>query len=320
MRLVCVPSLFFLIISVIAIQITHAVEFIDTNSLEQQEYQQSSSDESNIDDTSLFRGVENAIDEETEGGDAYRIFKSLQDVTEDDYIEEDENIIEHSSSKAIKSRIQPEEEEDQEEEDGDDMVDTMDDEEEDSKEEDDDEEDEEEDFSTDTFPEFKNEATADFFEHLPQTPITNDDPIEEEDEIEEDNIENHIDTHEYDSMSNDEDEEEDDTTSNSNNIPIITPPPIIQLNDNNEENTIPWHRPDSKDNLVANDYDNRFNQESNHNSSTYQNNHKKSTGFRFWHGVFIFSILVIIVKSSNKKKVTIMFKYFYKMIISSNIF
>ncbi|KAL0582067.1 hypothetical protein ABG067_008319, partial [Albugo candida] len=79
------------------------------------------------------------------------------------------------------------------------------DEEEDSgdDEEEDEEDEDEEDFSTDTFPEFKNEATADFFEHLPQTPITNDDSIEEEEDMEDDNIENHIDTHEY--------EEEDET-------------------------------------------------------------------------------------------------------------
>ncbi|CAO3631337.1 unnamed protein product [Mucor hiemalis] len=308
MRLICVPSLFILI-SLIA-HITHAIDFTEENSLQQQQYQQSVSDESNLDDTSLFRGVENAIDEDTED-DAYRIFKSLQDVSEDDFSDEDEeevNQIEHSTSREIKSRIQPEEEEE-----GDDEVDMEDDENEDDEEEDEEEEeDEDEDFSLGSFPDFKNDATADFFEHLQQNPSSVEDEKDKEGEedIEEDNIENHIDIHDVEEDYNEEEDVVDNKPINTNNnnnnnnnipIPVVLPPspPLLPLS--NEENTIPWQRPDSKDRLVVNEIDNKFNQDSNYNSS-FQHKQKSTAGFRFWHGVFVLLILVIIFKSSNRKK------------------
>lgn len=329
MRLVCVPSLFILI-SLIA-HITHAIDFTEVNSLQQQQYQQSVSDESNLDDTSLFRGVENAIDEDTED-DAYRILKSLQDVSEDDFSEEDDeevNQMQHGSSREIKSRIQPEEEDDENEEEVE--VDIEDDENEDDEE----DEEDDEDFSLGPFPDFKNDATADFFEHLGQNPSVAEDEKDkeqEEEDNEEDNIENHIDIHEAEEDYNEEEEEEDvvdnkpintnnmnnNNNNNNNNhipIPVVLPPsqPLSPIS--NEENSIPWQRPDSKDRLVVNEIDNKFNQDSNYNSSFQHNKQKSTAGFRFWHGVFVLLILVIIFKSSNRKKVQHEFHYIY--IISS---
>ncbi|KAG2237104.1 hypothetical protein INT48_004605 [Thamnidium elegans] len=99
MRLICVPNLTIFIFTIFTLShITFAQDSVDQANLQ------------NIDDTSLFRGVENTMDEE--GDDADRILKSLQDTSADDFLEDDdqeEEVIHHSSSKDIKQRIQPDE-------------------------------------------------------------------------------------------------------------------------------------------------------------------------------------------------------------------
>ena len=296
MRLICVPSLVFLIS--LLFHITNAIEFVDTDSLEQPT--QNTVDESNIDDTSLFRGVENAIDEDFEDDDAYRILQSLQDVNEDDYSEEDEDdqVPQHSSSKDIKARIQPEEDEQ--------YMEQIDDEEEEQEEDEEEEEDDEdEDFSTDTFPEFKNNAAADFFDNFPLQPPNNEGekgvtPLDEQ-EDEADSIDTTNDAPE------EEDDEYDDESTNNNNIDSTAnhniPLPNIPIKPIQEEDTIPWHRPDSKDRLVANDNDNSFNQQSNYNPTLYVNPTRSTAGFKLWHVLFLLLIVVAIYNRLSTKKV-----------------
>lgn len=281
--------------------------------LQQQHNQQ---EDANIDDTSLFRGVENAIDEDSEQ-DAYRILKSLQDSTEEDYTEdelEEEEIIDHSSSKEIKQRIQPEEndpleeeEEEEELEDDDTMMEVEDDEDEEEEEEEDD------DFSADSFlPDFKNEATQDFFQHLPSSSSQQStdtdtkeeelvEPIEEEEADEDVILDHHNDIH-------DEEGYDDLTEVTEPVLPSSSPStststqqqqPFDPLLRNNH-NEIPWHRPDK---IVESN--NKFYQDTNAIRKQQEELKKKSTtGFRFWHALFISLILVIIYnKLTNKRKV-----------------
>ncbi|KAG2201458.1 hypothetical protein INT47_001507 [Mucor saturninus] len=285
MTLICVPRLAIFIILIgftlfgttVAQEEKGATEVLAQSNLD-----------SNLDDTSLFRGVENAIDEDSEGDDAYRIFKSLQDVTEEDFAEEEDDPIDHSSSKEIKERIQPEEE------DQDDIVEEdpeeINDPEEEQDEEEEEEEEEDDDFSADSFPDFKNEAATEFFEHLPQQ-ISSPEEEEEKEMIEEEIVDNN-------NNNNNNEEEYDDLVDNSNNnnnnnnnnINNNIPVPVI------ENNEIPWHKPDTVNNAHVDD---SFYQDYNNYSSE---NQKSNSSFRHWHGLLILVILVIIYKSLSKSK------------------
>ncbi|KAI8056528.1 uncharacterized protein B0P05DRAFT_591322 [Gilbertella persicaria] len=107
----------------------------------------------NTDDTSLFREVENAVDESTEE-DAYRILKGLQDMSD-----------ESRENEGIEDIIDNDDEEEEEEE-----------------------EEEDDDFSS-NFPEFQNKETSEFFEHLPQPPTDNQNNEMKQQEDEEEHIE-----------------------------------------------------------------------------------------------------------------------------------
>jgi hypothetical protein len=287
-------------LSAAAQQINTDTEASTTNSLQSQD--------ANTDDTSLFRGVENAIDEDSEE-DAYRILKSLQDSTEEGYAEEEEEEeeeeIDHSSSKEIRERIQPEENDPvEEEEDTIVEVEIDDDEEEDGEEEDD------EDFSADAFlPDFKNEATQDFFQHLPQQQqpaiikegLT--EPIEEEEADEDVIVNSHNDIHDeegYDDLFEEEKNNIPAAAAGANDLPVLPPTTTTTTAENYILqqtpliNDIPWHRPDK---IVENN--NKFYQDTNSIRQQKQVIKKPRAGFTFWHALFISVVLVIIYNKLN---------------------
>ncbi|KAI9244213.1 hypothetical protein EDC94DRAFT_629803 [Helicostylum pulchrum] len=290
MRLICVPNLTIFIFTVFTL--SHKIFAQDVSSLNTLDPQQ------NIDDTSLFRGVENTMDEE--GDDANRILKSLQDTSADDFSEDDDDqevgqgdqVIHHSSSKDIKQRIQPDEGELEDDTDND--IDDDDDdieEEEEEEDQDDDDQDEEEDydFPADSFPDFRNEETAEFFDHLPQqisyaekeklaaAAEDDDDDDDDVDNTEEEEEEENI----VDNMNN---EKTTNTNNNNNDIPPI--------------DTIPWHKSDPLEKAVIDD--DKFYQEGNMN---FGYEYKTSiTEFKLWHGMCILLVLAIIYKWVNKTK------------------
>ncbi|CEP15916.1 hypothetical protein [Parasitella parasitica] len=213
----------------------------------------------NDDDTSLFRVVENIIDEDSED-DAYRILKSLKDVRDDN---EDEGI------------------------NGDDDSDIVFDE---------DEEQDEDDFSAD-LPEFKNEETSEFFEHLPQQPIDNGDnklsivedniDIEEVDDILDELAPKHDNEEEDD---DEEDDDEDQEPENSTPSPVL--PPIV-----NEH--IPWQRPEP---VAKGDSNSNFYQDINYKESEILKKPTYTSSVQFWHLFFILLILAIVYSSITKRK------------------
>ncbi|KAL0143560.1 hypothetical protein V8B55DRAFT_1478604 [Mucor lusitanicus] len=270
MRLICV----ILLISTLALLChTTAAADIDQDT-------DLSKPQQNDDDTSLFRGVENAIDEDSED-DAYRILKSLQDVTDDD-MDDDQDFSPDS--------IDDDEEEDQEE-DSDLLFG-----------EDEDEEDED-DFSAD-LPEFKNEETADFFEHLPQQPVDNGDNklsiVEDNIEVEEvdeemDELAPKPDNGEEDDEEDEEEEQDDPDQHNENSTPTPVLPPIINEN-------IPWNRPEP---VMKADENSNFYQDINYKESEKlkQNPSSNTSSFQFWHLFFILMVLAIVYNSITKRKV-----------------
>ncbi|KAI9364774.1 hypothetical protein BD770DRAFT_439655 [Pilaira anomala] len=261
MRLICVPNL--------AIFIFTLFTFSHIISAEQQQVK-SIVEKSNTDDTSLFRDVENIMDEEGDDkDDADRILKSLQDTFSDDEEEEDESEqVNHISSKDIKQRIQPddadeEEEEDQEEED-----------QEEDQEEEDQEEDEEEDydFPADAFPDFKNGETSEFFDHFRHQENQEEEknmPDDETDIIEEE----------------EEGDDEEVITIENPTTQDDVPLPI--------DNTITWHKSDPLEKAVIDD--DKFYQENNTNQIS-------GTEIQLWHGMSLFLVLAIIYKWVNKSK------------------
>lgn len=271
MRLICV----ILLISTLALLFHTTVADID----EEKELAKS---QLNDDDTSLFRGVENAIDEDSED-DAYRILKSLQDVRDDD-IDEDEE-------------FNPDSNEEEEGEEGDDDNDILFDEDEDE-----DQDEDEDDFSAD-LPEFKNEETADFFEHLPQQPIDNGDNKLSivEDNIEEEEVDDELDelTPKHD---DDEEEEEEEEEDNEEQIENSTPTPVLPpiINEN-----IPWQRPEP---VMKADDNSNFYQDINYKESEkLKQKSQIKSNFQFWHLFFIFMILAIVYNSITKRKVLYFF-------------
>ena len=266
MRLICV----ILLISTLALLFHTTVADID-------EEKELAISQLNDDDTSLFRGVENAIDEDSED-DAYRILKSLQDVR-DDEIDEDEEFNQDSND-----------EEDEEEEDNDDDNDILFDEDEDEEEEEDD------DFSA-GLPEFKNEETADFFEHLPQQPIDNGDNKLSivEDNIEEEEVDDELD--ELAPKPDDEEEEEEEDNEElqiENSTPTPVLPPIVNEN-------IPWQRPEPI--IKVNDNSNFYQDINYKESEKLKQKAQTKSNFQFWHLFFIFMILAIVYNSITKRKV-----------------
>ncbi|KAI8087248.1 hypothetical protein BDF21DRAFT_450411 [Thamnidium elegans] len=278
MRLICVPNLTIFIFTIFTLShITFAQDSVDQANLQ------------NIDDTSLFRGVENTMDEE--GDDADRILKSLQDTSADDFLEDDdqeEEVIHHSSSKDIKQRIQPDEGELEDDSDNeiDDDIDIEEEEEEEEEDDDDDQEDDDEedyDFSADSFPDFRNEETAEFFDHLPQQ-VSNAEneklSAEEDDDVDNNEEEDEEEENIVDNMNN---EKTTNTNNNNNDIPI---------------DTIPWHKSDPLEKAVIDD--DKFYQEGNMN---YGNEYSSSIiEFKLWHGMSVLLILAIIYKWVNKSK------------------
>ncbi|GAN02930.1 hypothetical protein MAM1_0031d02380 [Mucor ambiguus] len=270
MRFICV----ILLISTLALLFHTAAADVDQDT-------DLSKPQQNDDDTSLFRGVENAIDEDSED-DAYRILKSLQDVR-DDEIDEDQDFNPDSDD----------EEDEEQEEDSDLLFDEDDDE---------DQDEDDDDFSAD-LPEFKNEETADFFEHLPQQPVDNgdnklsivEDNIEVEDVDEEmDELVPKPDSGEEDDE--DEEEEQDDPDQrNENSTPTPVLPPIINEN-------IPWNRPEP---VMKADENANFYQDINYKESEKlkQNSSSNNTSnFQFWHLFFILMVLAIVYNSITKRK------------------
>ncbi|KAK4515032.1 uncharacterized protein ATC70_002641 [Mucor velutinosus] len=265
MRLICV----ILLISTLALLFHTAAADIDQDT-------DLTKPQQNDDDTSLFRGVENAIDEDSED-DAYRILKSLQDVT-DDEMDEDQDFSPDSND------------EDEDEEDSDLLFDDVDDE---------DQDEDEDDFSAD-LPEFKNEETADFFEHLPQQPVDNGD---NKLSIVEDNIEVEEVDEEMDELApkpdlgedDDEEEEEQDDSNqhNENSTPTPVLPPITNEN-------IPWNRPEP---VMKVDGNSNFYQDINYKESEkVKQNPSSTSNFQFWHLFFILMVLAIVYNSITKRK------------------
>lgn len=286
MRLICVPNLTIFIFTIFTLSHITFAQDLSINAVDPQ------ADSQNIDDTSLFRGVESTMDEE--GDDADRILKSLQDTSADDFSEDDdqedeeeEQVVHHSSSKDIKQRIQPDEGEVEDDTDIeiDDDVDIGEDEDEEEEEEDENEDDEEEDydFPADSFPDFRNEETSKFFDHLPQQiSSTEKETLTAEEEEDDDKVDN-----------NEEDEE--DEVENMNNEKTTN------INNNNNDippiDTIPWHKSDPLEKVVIDD--DKFYQEGNMN---YGNEYKTSLAeFKLWHGMSILLVLAIIYKWVNKK-------------------
>lgn len=271
MRLICV----ILLISTLTLLFHTTVADIDQDT-DLSKLQQ------NDDDTSLFRGVENAIDEDSED-DAYRILKSLQDVR-DDEMEEDQDFNPDSND---------DEEEEEQEEDSDLLFDEDDDE---------DQEEDEDDFSAD-LPEFKNEDTADFFEHLPQQPVDNGDNklsiVEDNIEVEEvddemDELAPKLDNGEEDDEE-EEEEQDDPDQHNENSTPAPVLPPIVNEN-------IPWNRPEP---VMKADDNSNFYQDINYKESEKLKQKPTSTtsNFQFWHIFFILMVLAIVYNSITKRKV-----------------
>ncbi|KAL9552226.1 hypothetical protein MBANPS3_003893 [Mucor bainieri] len=268
MRLICV----ILLISTLALLFHTTVADIDQDT-DLSRLQQ------NDDDTSLFRGVENAIDEDSED-DAYRILKSLQDVR-DDEMDEDQDFNPDGN------------EEEDEEEDSDLLFDEEDDEE--------DQDEDEDDFSA-GLPEFKNEETADFFEHLPQQPVDNGDNklsiVEDNIEVEEvdeemDELAPKPDNGEEDDEE-EEEEQDDPDQHNENSTPTPVLPPIINEN-------IPWNRPEP---VMKADENSNFYQDINYKESEKlkQNPSSNTSNFQFWHLFFILMVLAIVYNSITKRK------------------
>ncbi|KAL7316017.1 hypothetical protein PS15m_005166 [Mucor circinelloides] len=265
MRLICV----ILLISTLALLFHTTVADLDQDT-------DLSKSQQNDDDTSLFRGVENAIDEDSED-DAYRILKSLQDVR-DDEMDEDQDFNQDSND------------EEEEEEDSDLLFDEDDDE---------DQDEDEDDFST-GLPEFKNEETADFFEHLPQQPVDNGD---NKLSIIEDNIEVEEVDEEMDELApkpdngEEDDEEEEEEDDQDQHIETSTPTPVLPpiINEN-----IPWNRPEP---VMKADENSNFYQDIIYKESEKLKQKSSSTSnFQFWHLFFILMILAIVYNSITKRK------------------
>jgi hypothetical protein len=230
----------------------------------------------NIDDTSLFREVEDAIDEDSEQDDAYRILKSLQEVTEYD----EEDTVEDDEDQETAEDVIEDDDDDatEDDEDNDDIII--------EQEGDDDDEEEEDDDFTPEFPEFQNEETTDFFEHLPQQPMDHaiDNQLKENDDIDED----------MDELTQPITEEEDDDDEIVKEV--IQEPDVSSFP---TDNNIPWQRPDP---AVKTDDNSHF----------YQDIHSKTEpklqypqqGFKIWHILFVLLILVIVYRSSFKRRVS----------------
>lgn len=271
MRLICV----ILLISTLALLFHTTVADIDQDT-------DLSKPQQNDDDTSLFRGVENAIDEDSKD-DAYRILKSLQDVRDDD-MDEDQDFNPDSND--------DQEDDDEEEEDSDLLFDEDDD--------DEDQEEDEDDFSAD-LPEFKNEETADFFEHLPQQPVDNGDNklsiVEDNIEVEEvddemDELAPKPDNGEEEEEEEEEQDDADQHDENSTPTPVL--PPIINEN-------IPWNRPEP---VMKADENSNFYQDINYKESEKrkQTSSSNTSNFQFWHLFFILMVLAIVYNSITKRK------------------
>jgi hypothetical protein len=252
-----------LLLSVGFIQITIAQE--------SQQQTQLQTTNQNIDDTSLFREVENAIDEDSEQDDAYRILKSLQGVTEEDDTEEedDEETTEDDDDTTEEENIIIERDNDDDEEQ---------------------EEEEDDDDFTPEFPEFQNEETTDFFEHLPQQPMDHaidnqfkDDTIDDIDE----------DMDELTQPINEEEDDDDEEITKETTLEHVVPSFPID--------NIPWQRPDPVLQTVDNS---NFYQDINFKPSE-KTKLQHPQGFKIWHILVIFLILVIIYRSSFKRGVSL---------------
>ncbi|OBZ89782.1 hypothetical protein A0J61_02163 [Choanephora cucurbitarum] len=234
----------------------------------------------NTDDSSLFRGVENAIDESTEEDDAYRILKSLQDVTDEG--EEDSDMDDDND----------EADSDLSEQDLIDMIHEADnDDNDDNDDEDDDEDEDDEDFVS-SFPEFQNEETTEFFKNLPQQ-STNKGHMQ--DEIEQ-KIEN-VDQEEEDDQANEpveeaeEDEVEEQIKQEEENIEMDHAAAPFE----GSQQFIPWKRPDH---IIKTD-NTDFYQDINFRESPETT--VKSSRFKLWHFLCIIVILMIVYYRQARK-------------------
>lgn len=268
-----------LFLSAVLVHITIAKE----NQQQNQQQTQLQTPSHNNDDTSLFRDVENAIDDDSEQDDAYRILKSLQDVTQEDEDDDDQDTVEENDDEETT------EDDDQEEDDDHTNIEQDDDEDVDEEDEDEDEED-----FTPEFPEFQNEETTDFFEHLPQQPMDHaidnqlkDDIIDDVDE----------DTDELTQpVAEEEDDDEQEVTKETVNEPAVPSFPTDNSN-------IPWQRPD----LVQTDENSNFYQDI-YFKDTEKTKLQSQQGFKIWYIASIFFVLLIVYRSSFKRRVSLVTK------------
>lgn len=217
----------------------------------------------NNDDTSLFREVEDTIDEDSDE-DAYRMLKSLQEVSEEDEVEEYENTNHDKEQDEIHS-----------------------DDDDESYNDDDEEEEEDDDELSTEFPEFQNEATTEFFETLPKQPIDSlDSKINSgQDTIEEEELDEEIDE-----LEPDQEEEEEENINKEIEIKEKEQKDQVQANHNlpnspSFDNSIPWQRPDSA----------RFYQD----IRVKETKPKQETehSFKFWYFFLLSVVLTLLYRS-----------------------
>ncbi|KAI8988180.1 hypothetical protein BDF20DRAFT_833054 [Mycotypha africana] len=288
-------------------------------------------------DVSLFRRIDKtSIDEEEEEDQLLHHLQSLSAADIDDNEEDDDEIV-------IVENTDKENREEDELIDQIELTDDMVENEDEEQDEDVDMEsintDEEEDDLSPEFPEFQNEDTAEFFEHLPQAEDEDDQEDGRDDktaEDEENEEQNDIQTEE---IEDEEDENEEELIESTNNNNKETDPGVTEKskersnslrendtansdartvhgdaslaqnrqtdqddsnsNSMHETNHIPWQRPA----IVAGN--SNFYQDNNFKKDQYTNHKSTSStdkSFTFWHFLFVLCILMIVYKSSLKKK------------------
>lgn len=319
-KLIILITIFYIVLfnySVLAIEDEFQIQ------LKQEEQQ-------NDDDTSLFREVENVIDEDSDE-DAYRMLKSLQEVSEDEVEDEQEEEFENNvnelynnekstttnnnnndnnEEEQLRDEIHNVNENDnslsnEEDEliihDEEDPLTTDENEEEeefDDDEEENEEEEDDDDLSPD-FPEFQNEATTEFFENLPKQPMDSiDSQINSgQDTIEDEELDEEIDELEPDQ---DDDEEEDQEEDINKEIENKEKEEKDQVQENHNipnspsfDDSIPWQRPDSG----------RFYQDIRVKDTNPKQNSDRS--YKFWYLFLLSVVLTLLYRSLSHRVSTI---------------
>ncbi|KAI8370216.1 hypothetical protein BD560DRAFT_396743 [Blakeslea trispora] len=253
------------------LSITLYLFLIITTVFAQQKGDSANKDLANTDDSSLFRGVENAIDESTEEDDAYRILKSLQDVTDEGEDDSDDDEPDSSSYRGLNKHDNDDNDDDDDDDDNDD----------------DDEEDE--DFASSL--EFQNEETAEFFKNLPQQSNKKGQLQHEiEQKIEIVDQEEEIEDDQTNEPTEEEDEEvEEQIKQEEENIAMDESSPLQE-----NQQFIPWKRPD----YLSKQGNTDFYQDINFRETP--STHSNSSRFKFWHFLCIVVILMVVYYNTRK--------------------